>query len=72
MSNPRENAEDAYQAFMSMTATQWALLLRDMFNGGVLTLPEQEGFERALEDRQRDQLRTTLAEMGHDIPETLP
>lgn len=51
--NPRDNAEDAYQAFMNMSATSWALLIRDMINGGVLTPPEQEGFERALEDRAR-------------------
>jgi hypothetical protein len=53
MRTPRENitAEDAYQAFMRMSATEWALLVRDLFNGGVLTPAEQEGWLRAATDR---------------------
>jgi hypothetical protein len=71
MSSPRENAEDAYQAFLNMPATEWALLIRDLCNGGVLTPAEQAGFDRALEDRQRAELRATLTALGHEVPEAL-
>lgn len=51
MSNPRDNPEDAYQAFMSMPDSEWRGLLASLFYGGVLTPAEQEGFERAVVDR---------------------
>lgn len=52
MTDPRNNPEDAYQAFMNMPASEWQGLLRSILGGGVLTPPEQEGFERALRNRR--------------------
>lgn len=48
MSNPRNNPEDAYQAFISMPASEWNGLIASLLRGGVLTPAEQEGFERAI------------------------
>lgn len=48
----RNNPEDAYQAFLAMDQQQWLGLLMSLASGGVLTVAEQEGFERAVEDRQ--------------------
>lgn len=53
MPDPRNNPEDAYQAFMSMGDSEWRGLLASLFCGGVLTPAEQEGFERALQDRNK-------------------
>lgn len=51
VSDPRNNPEDAYQAFKSMSVSEWHGLLQSLFGGGVLTPAEQEGFERAFEER---------------------
>lgn len=51
MSDPRNNADDAYAAFMSMHVSEWAGLIRSIASGGVLTPAEQTGFERALAER---------------------
>lgn len=51
MSNPRNNADDAYNAFMSMPQKEWLGLLVSLATGGVLTPAEQAGFERAERDR---------------------
>lgn len=50
--NPRENADDAYTAFMSMPESEWLGLLASLIRGGTLTPAEQEGFDRAATDRQ--------------------
>lgn len=52
MSDPRNNAEDAYQAFMSMPQSEWLGLVGSLLGGGILTPAEQEGFERAVKDRR--------------------
>ena len=52
--NPRENADDAYAAFMSMPSTEWIGLIGSFLRGGTLTPAEHEGFNRALRDRVRD------------------
>jgi hypothetical protein len=51
--NPRKNADDAYQAFMSMPYSEWLGLLASMMGGGRLEIEEQKGFERALKDRRQ-------------------
>lgn len=51
--NPREDPDDAYAAFMSMPQSEWLGLIGSLMSGGVLTPAEQEGFERAVEDRKR-------------------
>lgn len=51
--NPREDPDDAYAAFMSMSQSEWLGLIGSLMSGGVLTPAEQEGFERAVEDRKR-------------------
>jgi hypothetical protein len=53
MSNPRDNPEVAYQAFMSMPLSEWLGLIQSLLSGGVLTPAEQEGFNRAADDRGR-------------------
>jgi len=45
--DPRNNADDAYSAFMSMGDSEWQGLLRSLAGGGVLTEAETEGFKRA-------------------------
>lgn len=50
-SNPRDNADDAYTAFMSMPQSEWLGLCMSLLGGGVLQPAEQIGFERALADR---------------------
>jgi hypothetical protein len=49
--DPRNNPEDAYQAFMSMPNSEWNGLIRSLFHGGVLTTAEQVGFDRAIKNR---------------------
>lgn len=49
--DPRNNAEDAFQAFIKMPSTEWSGLIGSLLRGGVLTPAEQEGFERALKVR---------------------
>lgn len=44
---PRENADDAYATIMEMSERERVGMLNSLVSGGVLTLPEQEGFERA-------------------------
>lgn len=51
MSDPRNNPEDAFQAFVSMPQSEWLGLVGSLLNGGVLTPAEQEGFERAVDER---------------------
>lgn len=53
MSNPRNDPDDAHAAFMSMPRSEWLGLLTSLASGGVLTPPEQEGFERAFQDRKQ-------------------
>lgn len=48
---PRENADDAYATFMDMSASEWLGLIGGLLRGGVLTPVEQEGFDRAVQDR---------------------
>ena len=50
--NPRENADDAYEAFMGMGESEWRGLLMSILQGGVLEPAEQVGFERALNERK--------------------
>ncbi len=53
MTDPRNNPDDAYAAFMSMPRPEWLGLLGSLIRGGVLTPAEQAGFERALRDRPK-------------------
>jgi hypothetical protein len=55
VSNPRDNADDAYAAFMSMPQSEWLGLCMSLLGGGVLQPEEQIGFERALADRAKAQ-----------------
>jgi len=52
MSNPRENADDAYQMMMGMSDDEWSGLVVSLLKGGVLTPAEQEGFDRACADKE--------------------
>ncbi len=45
--DPRNNADDAFQAFMSMEESEWNALLVSISQGGVLQPEEQKGFDRA-------------------------
>lgn len=47
MSDPRNNADDAYAAFMSMSDSEWLGLIGSLLRGGVLQPAENEGFMRA-------------------------
>lgn len=51
MTDPRNNADDAYAAFMSMPADEFQGLLFSLLRGGCLTQAEQAGFDRAIADR---------------------
>ena len=53
MSDPRNNADDAYAAFMSMERREWLGLLGSLVQGGALQPEEQKGFERAMKDRAK-------------------
>jgi len=50
-SDPRNNADDAYTAFMSMGGDEWQGLLKSLMGGGVLQVEEKKGFDRALQER---------------------
>lgn len=50
--DPREDAELAYAAFMSMGTDEWKGAFRSVTSGGGAFRPqEQIGFERALRER---------------------
>ena len=51
--DPRNNENDAYDAFMGMPESEWSGLLISLIRGGVLTPMEQRGFDRALLDRKK-------------------
>lgn len=52
MSAPRSE-QDAYEAFMAMSQSEWLGLLSSLFcGGGVLTVVEQDGFDRAMDERK--------------------
>lgn len=50
--DPRNNADDAYEVFMSMPESEWQGLLRSLLKGGVLQVEEDKGFKRALAERK--------------------
>lgn len=50
--DPRNNADDAYESFMSMGPDEWQGLLRSLADGGILQPEEDKGFRRALEARK--------------------
>lgn len=52
MSDPRNNADDAYAVFMSMPQSEWQGLLLSLLGGGVLQPAEEIGFRRALNERK--------------------
>jgi hypothetical protein len=52
-SDPRNNPDDAYAAFMSMGESEWQACLRSILGGGVFQPAEQAGFERALKERRK-------------------
>lgn len=52
--DPRNNADDAYESFMSMGQDEWQGLLRSLAGGGTLQVEENKGFERALKERGRN------------------
>lgn len=45
--DPRNNADDAFKSFMSMSDAAWSDLLVSLAVGGVLQVEEQKGFEQA-------------------------
>ena len=47
----RDNADEAYAAFMSMGTDEWKGLFRSLASGGVLEPAEDEGYRRALKER---------------------
>lgn len=49
--DPRNNPDDAYEAFMSMGSDEWKGLFRSLTSGGVLTSAEQVGYDRAIKER---------------------
>jgi hypothetical protein len=51
--DPRENADDAFQAFMGMDQSQWDAMMDESHGGAFLTGPEQEGLSRAIAERIR-------------------
>jgi hypothetical protein len=52
MADPRNNADDAYAAFMSMSTEEWKAAFRSVtFEHGAFQEQEQVGFERALRER---------------------
>jgi len=51
MPDPRNNADDAYAAFMSMGDDEWRGLLASLARGGMLQPEEDKGFQRALRER---------------------
>ncbi len=51
MADPRNNPLDAYEAFMAMPDSEWAGLTASLLAGGVLTVAEQQGFEKAMQER---------------------
>jgi hypothetical protein len=51
MPDPRNNADDAYAAFMGMGDQEWTGLITSLNNGGVLQPEESKGFMRALRER---------------------
>ena len=53
MSDPRNNADDAYAVMMQMPQSEWLGLIGSLVRGGVLTPAEQAGFERAAKDRAK-------------------
>lgn len=53
--DPRNNPNDAYQAFMSMPDSEFRGLVFSLLRGGCLTSAEQIGFDRALADRKASQ-----------------
>lgn len=53
MTDPRNNADDAYAVFMSMPQSEWLGLIGSLVQGGRLQPAEQEGFDRAVKDRAR-------------------
>lgn len=52
MADPRNNADDAYAAFMGMGESEWHGLLRSMLSGACLQPEEDKGFRRALAERR--------------------
>lgn len=50
--DPRNNADDAYQVFMSMGESEWQGLVRSLLKGGCLQPEEDKGFRRALSERK--------------------
>ena len=51
--NPRKNADDAYDAFMSMGDEEFQGALFSILKGGCFEPEEDKGFRRALKDRNR-------------------
>jgi hypothetical protein len=51
MADPRNNADDAFAAFMSMGDSEWQGLLNSLASGGILQPEEDKGFKRALTER---------------------
>ena len=49
--SPRDNVEEAYQALINMSDSEWSGLIRSLMDGGVLTEIENEAFNRALDER---------------------
>lgn len=51
MTDPRNNADDAYDAFMAMDEREWLGLIGSLLTGGILGSEEEKGFRRAIVDR---------------------
>ena len=54
MSDPRNNPDDAYEAFLSVPLGEWYGLIRSLLDGGVLTPSEEIGFKRACAARKAE------------------
>jgi hypothetical protein len=51
--DPRNNADHAYEAFMSMGDSEWKGLLLSLGGGGCLQVEEKKGFDRAYAERKK-------------------
>lgn len=70
--DPRNNADDAYAAFMSMGEDEWSGLLRSLMGGGVLQPEEDKGFKRALAERRSTGPDKAMSETLKDAPPPMP
>lgn len=55
--DPRNNAQDAFEAFMGLGQDAWDDVLKSLWSGGTFTPAEEEGFRRACTERTKGSKR---------------